>query len=182
MKFYKQEIIDLVKAWVIISLIFAIAQGFTKENIIVSAVAVGLGFVCHELAHKMMAQKYGLHAYFQSFDKALFISFVLSIFGIIFIAPGAVMVPHMNDAVRAGRISAAGPIVNILLALAFLAANFVYPMQMLVFGAYINAFLALFNLIPFFMFDGRKIRMWNKTIHTILLIIAAILVFAISMI
>ena len=41
----------------------------------------------------------------------------------------------------------------------------------------INSWLALFNMIPAFMFDGAKIFKWNKIIWGIFTIIALIFVF-----
>jgi Zn-dependent protease len=34
---------------------------------------------------------------------------------------------------------------------------------------YVNTFLGLFNLIPFAMFDGKKILAWNKVAYSLLI-------------
>jgi Zn-dependent protease len=39
-------------------------------------------------------------------------------------------------------------------------------------GAAINAFLALFNLIPFSIFDGRKVYTWNRVYWAALFLFA----------
>ncbi len=181
MKFSKKEIGDLIKSWLVITLIFTIANGFSTESLYVAAFGVGIGFIFHELAHKFTAQKYGLQAYFRSYDKGLLFSFLLSFLGFVFIAPGAVVIPNMTDKVRAGRIAAAGPIMNLILAVIFLGLNFAIPLNIFQFGAYINAFLAAFNLIPFAIFDGKKIRNWNPSFHTGLLITAIVLIFISSL-
>ena len=66
------EIRDLVKAWVALSAAFAILLGgsvFSATFIIffmISGLTVGVGFIFHELAHKIVAQKYGCFAEFVS--------------------------------------------------------------------------------------------------------------------
>ncbi|MBT3406387.1 hypothetical protein HN419_04415 [Candidatus Woesearchaeota archaeon] len=44
-----------------------------------------------------------------------------------------------------------------------------------VYGATINTWLALFNMIPFGMFDGKKILRWNKIIYGVMVAIGIIL-------
>jgi Zn-dependent protease len=87
----------LAKAWIVISLAFAIAMsGFSVSKIIivffVSALTVGVAFLLHELAHKLVAQHYGCYAEFRSFDNMLILAIVMSFFGFVFAAPGAVMI------------------------------------------------------------------------------------------
>jgi len=78
MKFSPIEQQDLVKAWFVIALAFAIVLngglGFGSEFfilIVLSAITVGLGFLLHELAHKYVAQKYGCWAEFRAFNGML---------------------------------------------------------------------------------------------------------------
>ncbi len=71
-----------------------------------------------------------------------------------------------------GEISIAGPIVNIFLAFASLgAASLIVPFSpfntMLLLIASFNAFIAVFNLIPFGILDGFKIFSWNKAVWAI---------------
>ena len=47
--------------------------------------------------------------------------------------------------------------------------------SMLVFAAYINAFMAVFNLIPFGILDGNKIFSFNKKLWALAFIPSAIL-------
>jgi Zn-dependent protease len=67
------------------------------------------------------------------------------------------------------KISIAGPITNFLYAIVFLALGFALaPVSfgyagVMFFSAYINAFMAVFNLIPFGVLDGFKIFSVNKT-------------------
>jgi len=173
-KFYKGEIKDIFKAWLAISLVFAFANGFTYKVLLFSAIAVGSAFIIHELSHKFIAQKYGLLAYFKSFDNLLIFSIIISLFGLIFIAPGAVMI-RGYDKIRTGRIAAAGPLSNFILGTFFLVLSlFFYPTFFSLAGR-INAFLGLFNMIPLFMLDGKKIINWNKNIFYFMLIYGLIL-------
>jgi len=170
----KKELKDLLKAWLAISLAFGIAIGggytILKSPLIlryfsISAVAVGLGFLFHELAHKLVAQKYHCWAEFRSFDNMLWLALVISLFGIVIAAPGAVMIVGTVTKDRNGKISLAGPLTNIVLAIIFLGMAMVttgYLAELAGYGLLINALLSAFNLIPYGNFDGKKILRWNK--------------------
>ncbi len=83
------------------------------------------------------------------------------------ISPGAMMiggsVPSGEDLVK---ISIAGPITNLIFSSVLLGCAFALPSSpvvlLLFFAAYINAFMAVFNLIPFGILDGYKIFSFNK--------------------
>ncbi len=179
------EIKDLLKAWIAVSAAFAIALAgpvfstglYTK--FIIASLTVGVGFLLHEMGHKIMAQKYGCFAEFRSFDSMLILAIAMSFFGFIFAAPGAVMISGRVSASKNGKISAAGPLVNLALASLFLAALFIQMPKLFhdiaSYGFLINTWLALFNMLPFWLFDGRKIMRWNKLAYG--LIAAAALAF-----
>src|SRR3989338_91237 len=118
----EKELRDLVKAWIAISLAFALVLrhdiGLSFYQVfIVSAVTVGTGFLLHELGHKFVAQRYGCFAEFRSFDQMLILAILMSYFlGVLFAAPGAVMIQGPVGRGRNGKIRAAGPIVNLILA------------------------------------------------------------------
>lgn len=82
---------------------------------------------------------------------------------------------------RNGKISAAGPSVNLILALVFLwflSINSGGILTMIAFyGFFINTWLALFNLIPIGNLDGAKVLRWNKTVYGIMVAIAFGLMF-----
>jgi len=60
-----------------------------------------------------------------------------------------------------GKTSLAGPVTNIILSiLCIIIAAFGPSLFLIV--AFINAFLAVFNLIPFGIMDGLKVFRWNK--------------------
>ena len=182
----EREIRDLIKAWIAISIAFAIVmRGFMEMNFyelfIISAVTVGTGFLLHELGHKIVAQRYGCFAEFRSFDQMLFLAVLMSFFGFVFAAPGAVMISGPVGVRRNGKISAAGPIINLILAFLFLSLRLVFPTGFLsivaFYGFFINSWLALFNLIPLWNFDGKKILRWNKKVYGVIMAIALVLMF-----
>jgi Zn-dependent protease len=177
----KKEIIDLLKAWVAISIAFGIilqdSVGF-QTAILVAAISVGLGFLLHELAHKVAAQHYKCFAEFRSFDFMLLLAIGMSFLGFVFIAPGAVMIQGFVDYRKNGIISVVGPITNLVLAILFLIlASFkIFPI-ISQYGFLINSWLALFNMIPVWNFDGKKILAWNKPIYFAVVAIAFFFVF-----
>ncbi|MBI4016327.1 MAG: metalloprotease [Candidatus Aenigmarchaeota archaeon] len=190
MRFSQTEIKDLLRAWLLISLAFAIAfHGFSLSikfliPFAISAFTAGIGFLLHELAHKAVAQKYGCWAEFRAFDQMLWLAVGLSFFGVIFAAPGAVMIRGLISARKHGLIALAGPATNIVLGLGFLAVAVLSPAQLMMqtgaLGARINFWLGLFNMLPFMGLDGTKVLLWNKTVYALALILSIILVFGSS--
>ncbi len=182
MKTSKIEIIDLFKAWIAISIAFTIVLRSLTESLtltfILSLLTVGIGFLFHELAHKFTAQNYGYKAEFRSFDLMLLIAIITSFFGFILAAPGATMIASRRiNKERYGKIAAAGPITNLILAVLFFiviifSTGFIKLLA--VYGYRINTWLALFNMIPIWEFDGKKIISWNKSIYFLIIIIAVI--------
>jgi Zn-dependent protease len=124
-------------------------------------------FFIHEIAHKIVAQREGFWAEFRlTFTGALLtlLSMLSPFFKII--SPGAVMISGFVDRERLGKIAIAGPATNIVLSMGFFVVAFLSPQNTLIFtiGAAFNAWIALFNLIPFGIFDGFKIFLWNKRV------------------
>ena len=183
MKFSKREIIDLFKAWLLISIAFSILLRESLNNnyfliFLFVLLTAGLGFLFHELAHKLIAQRFGYFAEFYAFDKMLLIAVIFSFFGFIFAAPGAVFIHGNINKKKNGIISLAGPMTNIILALLFFMLSISDKFSLIGnFGFRINSLLALFNMFPFFGLDGQKVFQWNKIIFTLTISISFILVF-----
>lgn len=192
-KFTINELMELFISFLVISLAFAIL--YTKGNINlvtfvipIVMVGVGLGFILHEVAHKIAAMNYGYWAEYKLWGPGLFIALISSYFGFIFAAPGAVHIygQHMDDR-QNGIISLAGPAINILLALIFLVLAIISPnlgiehltfvYQIFSLGFSINSFLALFNLIPFSILDGAKIFRWNPLLWLFTALLAGAMTF-----
>jgi len=173
----RTELVDLIKAWLAISLAFGILLGGFSFNLVtffmISSLTVGLGFIAHEMAHKVLAQKYGCKAEFRSWDKMLILAVIMSFFGFIIVAPGAVMISGPVGRRRNGKISAAGAIANLIVATGFLSLALIPVTGTLFFiaqlGFTINIILALFNMIPFWLFDGKKVLAWNKAVYFVML-------------
>jgi len=147
------------------SLLFAFAMLLTAS------------FLAHEIAHKIAAQKEGLWAEFRlTLIGAILtmISIVTPLFKII--SPGAVMISGFGDTKSIGKTSIAGPLTNIALSMIFLTLNYLFHqyLPIFMFVAFFNAWIALFNLIPFGILDGFKVFTWDKR--------SWVLVFAFSLI
>lgn len=167
MKFEEKR--DLLAAWLILGLAFAnLLGGLNINSITVAMLTAGLGFLLHELAHKIVAQNYGLNAEFIADYKMLAFALFASFAGFIFAAPGAVYTRGQRTLQQQLWITAAGPITNIILAIVFLSV----PGTVGSYGHYINTLLALFNLIPFGPLDGRKILEASKPVFAALVIIS----------
>jgi Zn-dependent protease len=154
-----------------------IGWGWTEMSFF--ATLLTASFLIHEMAHKIIAQRQGLWAEFRLTTWGAVITLISVFTPLRLISPGAVMIAGPARLKEIGRISIAGPITNITLALIFLGASFA-PVSygnwvLLVTLASFNAFIALFNLIPFGVLDGLKIFTWNKKVWAAAFAVAATL-------
>lgn len=159
----------LIGAVLVMAVGISITLGISTDLTI--ALVLGIlftaSFLLHEMAHKVAAQRYGLWAEFRLTTWGALIT-LISIFSPIFklISPGAVMISgSFVDKRIMGKTAMAGPTTNILLAAIFGATAILTtnPVRLvLLYSAYINGFLAAFNLIPFGIIDGYKIFTWNR--------------------
>ena len=207
-KFSSNEIRDLIISFFVISLAFSIIksrdpmfyQGDDISTIIyilpMVMIGVGLGFILHEIAHKIAAMRYGHWAEFKTWPLGLIMALVSPLIGFIFAAPGAVYIygNYITDREN-GIISLMGPLTNIVLAIIFIILLYIVTATSSItgmiqdqglidilektfeFGLFINSFLALFNLIPFSILDGAKIFRWNPLIWLAIAALAGIMVF-----
>jgi len=200
----RREEADLFIAWLAISLSFAIimiapngilgpVRSFTPAAALVSfgiaLLTVGIGFILHEMAHKFTAIRYGYWAEFRKDNSMLLVAVVLaSLVGFVFAAPGATVI-YANSAdgrglsrEQNGKISAAGPVVNLLLCIPFAALlviagglaslNGNILAQMGLAGIQINAMIAAFNMLPISILDGNKVFSWNIPVFLVLILAA----------
>ncbi len=141
--------------------------------LVVTAAASALtGFVAHELAHKVAAQRMGYWAEFRMAPMGLLISLVTAALGFLWALPGATVVGGIGEEDRGhwGRTSLAGPLTNLVLGAGFYAGTLLafrtnsdlYPW--LVVLTWVNGWFALFNLLPFGPLDGAKVLRWNRLV------------------
>jgi Zn-dependent protease len=200
----RREEADLFIAWLAISLAFAIVMiapygimGPLRKVSLLSAgivfgialLTVGIGFILHEMAHKFTAIRYGYWAEFHKDNNMLLVAIALaSLAGFVFAAPGATVIYSNRygdgglSREENGKISAAGPVVNLLLCIPFAALLFLSGgisaagasilAQVGLAGIQINAMIAAFNLIPVSILDGRKVWDWNGAVFVVLILAA----------
>ena len=145
----------------------AFAQVEWVYTVVAFTVILTVSFFMHEIAHKITAQRQGLWAEFRLtlWGAALTLVSVLTpLFKII--SPGAVMISGSARNSEIGKISIAGPATNIVLSTVLLSLAFAPSPYagIFFFGAFFNAWVALFNLIPIGILDGYKIFSWDKRV------------------
>lgn len=182
----KTEIKHILIAWIAISIAFSIAINGIAFNLrhlfllFISLITVGFGFVLHELGHKFVAQGYGSAAEFRADFKMLIFAVAISFTGFLFAAPGGVLIQRHLTPEKHGKIALSGPLINLMLAIIFYFVNFVPggTAQLIASqGFLINAWLGLFNLIPFGPFDGAKVKAWSKPVLWATILVALGLLF-----
>ena len=187
-RFSSIEIRDILIALLIISVAFTVIlvragnviYADRMMNILIlfglSALLVSTGFLLHEFAHKFVAQRYGAWAEFRMYPAGLMMALMFSFFGFLFAAPGAVYINGRIDDRMNGKISVAGPLVNIIIG--GIAMTVAYTVTDDLIGwiaywfAFFNMFLAFFNLLPIPPMDGSKILKWNPAIYVTMIAIA----------
>jgi len=189
-RFTSREVRDIIISMLVITLVFAYLFSGRNFQVLYSSViipitfiAVGLGFVLHELAHKFVAIRYGFWAEYRLWIEGLFLALISAALGFVFAAPGAVYIHgEYISKEQNGKISLAGPATNIILGgLFFLLIYYFSSVPILgalgLLGFTVNSFLALFNLIPFSILDGAKIFRWNPLIWIVVTAVAGLMVF-----
>jgi Zn-dependent protease/GNAT superfamily N-acetyltransferase len=180
----------LLLAWLGSSVILWLGLGRTGPlaaplSAAVVAGVTGLSIWAHELSHRLVAGWFGLKTVFRVWESGLLFSALLALLGVTPFYPsyGSTFIaqedwPYPRHPRKLGPVHAAGPLVSLLLALAFLGL-FRRGEQLGVAwfqaaggaGALLNYLLVLFNLIPVFpfgSFDGQKILRWSRPVWALL--------------
>jgi Zn-dependent protease len=181
--FSARELRDLAVAWVALGVAFAvflnrgileaILAGSAPPEAALLALALalstaGLGFLLHELAHKVVAVRFGQVAAFRAEYGLLFLTVVSAFAGFLFAAPGAVYHRGRITDRENGLVALAGPVTNLLLVALFLPLAVAGPGLLGTVGTqglFINLLLAGFNMIPFGPLDGRKVLAWSLPVY-----------------
>jgi len=175
-RFSGREVRDLLVAWGALGLAFTFffegpgivrAPPAMASALVLSLVTAGVGFLLHELAHKVTAIRFGQVAEFRADYGMLFLAVAGGLAGFLFAAPGAVY--HRGRATRRenGLIALAGPLTNVALGLLFLPVLFAGPLvgafvvELGRLGVAVNFLLAGFNMIPFGPLDGATVKDWS---------------------
>ena len=188
-RFSQRELKDLLIAWLALGVAFAIFLnrdlltqllggqspdvGAIVAAIVLSLLTAGVGFLFHELAHKVVAIRFGQVAEFRADYNMLFLAVLGALAGFLFAAPGAVHHRGRITERENGLIALAGPVTNVALALVFVVPLLValfgvsstLVFQIGALGVSINLLLAGFNMIPFGPLDGTKVLAWNKLVY-----------------
>lgn len=196
-RFSSRELLHLAGSVVVLSIAFSFAlstEALIKGNVMWgevlevlpwSTVIVFTGFVLHELAHKVAAQRKRMWAEFRASRNGLLMALLVSAAtAIVFAAPGAVLIQGAASERDSGEISVVGPLTN--LAVGYAAVPLTYTATGFAVGAagnvwevvvLVNVFLAGFNMLPVHPLDGAKVWRWSKLIYVVVAALTLLLGF-----
>jgi Zn-dependent protease len=157
-----------------VGLTYFVTSTENLASVAILSIAFMLSFILHELAHKFSAQHFNLWAEFRLTLQGALITLISMFLPFKLISPGAVMIAGAGTRETVGKTAISGPVTNIILSISCILIAALGQSLFLV-VAFINAFLAAFNLIPFGIMDGLKVFRWNKPVWATVFAAAAIL-------
>jgi Zn-dependent protease len=192
-----QELSELGKGWLLTSIIILYIRGYFNSLLIDQSLNLqgfdymlieifvwGFIYFTHELSHKFSAIKFGARAEYRLSKEGIILAIASVIIGFPMLAVGAVFwwgETTSSIGIR-GRVSAAGPISNIILigfsyiviAISSMVILTVpelglYLLRAGTFGILYNTLLGIFNLLPIGVLDGQKVLDWDGRIWLVLM-------------
>ncbi|TFF95522.1 hypothetical protein EU546_03135 [Candidatus Thorarchaeota archaeon] len=131
-------------------------------------------FMLHELAHKFVAQHYGMWSEFRMSPQGYYLSAIAILFAFPIFGTGVVYTSGSSSREESAKSNLAGPLSNFVLAFAaaaivvisvLLLGGVAYPFGLIAqYTISLNAMLGLFNMIPIQPFDGATVMNWNKAV------------------
>lgn len=187
---FGRESVDLLVAFILITFAVSfnrlVSGTYTGEDVLILAIALAPAFILHELGHKYMAVYLGRFARFTLFKRLTLITLLMGLLPFFIGTPGTTIIQgeEMNKQ-ELGVTALAGPMVNLVLALGgllvlpFIPSGIFYTATLMI--VTINLILGIFNLIPVWVLDGKKIFNWSKGVYGLTLVtFIALLVFQVS--
>ncbi len=196
--FRRREIEELLLSAFIIAFLFTI-KSFLYTDLLDFLILLAIffiilapAFILHEISHKIVAIRLGYIAFYSIYPSALLWSILLTLLfpgPTVFAATGAVNIISLDGFYRKRdieKISAAGPITNIILSIIFYILykiavfsgnSFDLPSIILRYSSSLNIQLALFNLLPFYPLDGSKIASSNLIFYITLFVVTLLISF-----
>ncbi|MEM2087386.1 MAG: GNAT family N-acetyltransferase [Thermoproteota archaeon] len=151
---------------------------------------IAVSLIAHELSQKLAASRLGLETTFKAWGSGILFSWLLALLGSVFPAYGSTYGKQLDwrydpEKDKTGIIFAVGPLVSLLLGFAFwtisnLTANSLIMVPATA-GYVTNLMIVILNLIPIqaaggFVWDGKKIFRWSKSVWIMLVIVTFILI------
>ncbi len=181
----KGEAWHFLAAWLGLSLVLwmqALRTGQPLALLPLLFAVAGLSLLAHELSQKLVGRRLGLETTFKAWVSGLLLSSLLATVGSFFPAYGSTYVKQLDwryepKKKESGIFFAAGPFVSLALAFTLWALSSFTTSGLLSAmgraGYVMNLVNVILNLIPVqaaggFVWDGKKILTWNKTIWLIL--------------
>ena len=150
---------------------------------------VAVSILGHELSQKLVCRKFGLEATFKAWGSGILFNMLFGIVGSFFPAFGSTYIKKIDwnyrteDKIRI--MFAIGPLVSLFFALVFWVLSIIASEGILISSAragyILNLMIAIFNLLPVqaaggFVWDGKKILNWNRSVWLLLCAMTAALI------
>ncbi len=171
--FSLQEILVAVIGALLLGGAFSYVRGtlFSLEPLVIMIIVAGMTSVIHELTHRYVAYHYKARTEFKFWDVGTLTLIITSLIGQPFASPARTIIDNpgsLNKNVR-GFIFLSGPIVSILLSIAFLlliTLNGVFD-SIGITGFKLCIMTCVFQMIPIRPLEGRTIFEWNKLVWAV---------------